>query len=114
MDDALLRLAQIDEGTPNRNPLYKTSEVPYQKALIDVQASTAIYEEVVKQLELAKVAHRNQLPLIQIIDHPRYPLSNNKWKTFKTVAIGGFLGVMLMTFYFLFAEIVKRALKEVE
>lgn len=114
LDQALLTLAEIDEGTPNRNPLYKTSQVPYQKAMIDVQASSAIYEEIVKQLELAKVAHRNQLPLIQIIDQPYYPLPDNKWKTFKTVVIGGFLGVMLMTLYFLFAEIVKRALKEVE
>lgn len=114
LDESLLRLAEIDERFPNPNPLYKTSQVPYQKAMIDVQANSAIYQEVVKQLELAKVAHRNQMPLIQIIDRPRYPLQDNRWKLFKTLVIGAFLGVFLMTTYVFASEVVKSALKEVE
>lgn len=114
LDESLFKLAQIDENIPNPNPLYKTSQVPYQKAMIDVQANSAIYQEVVKQLELAKVAHRNQIPLIQLIDQPRYPLPNNRWKLLKTLVIGGILGLFLMTCYVFSIELVSNALKEVE
>jgi len=114
LDSSILRLAEIDENIPNPNPLYKTSQVPYQKAMIEVQANSVIYQEIVKQLELAKVAHRNQMPLIQIIDQPRYPLPDNRWKLLKTVVIGGFIGVFIMTLYVLVNEIVKSALREVD
>lgn len=114
LDASIFNLAQIDENIPNPNPLYKTSQVPYQKALIDVQANSVIYQEIVKQLELAKVAHRNQMPLIQIIDKPIYPLNDNRWSLFKTLVVGGFLGVLLMTFYFLIRQIYLSALREVD
>lgn len=114
LDMSLLKLAEIDENIPNPNPLYKTSQVPYQKAMIDVQANSAIYQEIVKQLELAKVAHRNQIPLIQIIDQPRYPLTDNRWGLLKTVVIGGFLGVVIMVIYFLTSQMVRSALNELD
>lgn len=114
LDKSLLRLAEIDEKFPNPNPLYKTSQVPYQKAMIDVQANSSIYQEVVKQLELAKVAHRNQMPLIQIIDRPRYPLQDNRMGLFKTIVYGGAIGVLIMIVYLLISQIVHSALKEVD
>lgn len=114
LDESILSLARIDENIPNPNPLYKTSQVPYQKAMIDVQANGAIYQEIVKQLELAKVTHRNQMPLIQVIDEPRYPLPDNRWKLFKVLVVGGFAGVFIMTFYFLISEVVRGALKEMD
>ncbi len=114
LDASILNLAQIDENIPNPNPLYKTSQVPYQKAMIDLQANSAIYQEIVKQLELAKVTHRNQMPLIQIIDEPRYPLPNSQWKLFKTLVFGGGLGVFLMLCIILMNQIVKNALSELD
>ncbi|KYG78199.1 MULTISPECIES: GumC domain-containing protein [Roseivirga] len=113
LDESLLNLARIDETMPNPNPLYKTSQVPYQKAMIDVQANSSIYQEVVKQLELAKVAHRNQMPLIQVIDKPILPLPDNQWSLFKALVIGGFVGLCLMTLYFLIKEVVDRAILEI-
>lgn len=113
LDESLLNLAQIDENIPNPNPLYKTSQVPYQKAMIDVQANSAIYQEIVKQLEMAKVAHRNQMPLIQIIDEPRYPLPDNRWALLKTLVIGGFVGGAIIIIYFISSQIFRSALKEV-
>ena len=55
-------LAETDQRIPNPNPLSKINLVPYQKAMIDVQANSAIYQELIKQLELAKVTHRKQKP----------------------------------------------------
>ena len=63
--------------------------------MVDVQINTAIFQELVKQLELAKVSHRNSTPLIQIIDRPTYPLENSKWKLLETLFYGSFLGLIL-------------------
>lgn len=112
LDKSLQVLAEVDQSVPNPNPLYKTSQVPYQKALIQVQANSAIYEEIVKQLELAKVAHRNSQPLIQVIDSPMFPLEDNRWELFKTLVIGGFLGVVLMVLFLTGKRIVRSSLLE--
>ena len=68
LDSSIMMLAETDQRIPNPNPLTKVSLVPYQKAMINVQSNGAIYQELLKQLELAKVSHRNKMPLIQIID----------------------------------------------
>lgn len=66
--------------------------------MIDVQANSAIYQELLKQLELAKVTHRNNMPLIQVIDSPNYPLENSRWKLFKTILYGIIFGLGFSVF----------------
>ena len=95
LDTSIMMLAETDQSIPNPNPLTKVSLVPYQKAMIDVQANSAIYQELLKQLELAKVTHRNKTPLIQIIDKPEFPLGNSRWKLSKTIVYGLILGLLL-------------------
>ena len=98
-------LAELDEKIPNSNPLLKTNETAYQKVLVDVQANTVIYEELVKQLELARVTHRNNTPLIQIIDTPILPLKNSKWKLYETALYGILAGLFFNFFYFFLIDI---------
>ena len=95
LDTSIMILAETDQGIPNPNPLTKVSLVPYQKAMIDVQANGAIYQELLKQLELAKVTHRNKMPLIQIIDKPDYPLENSQWRLIKTIIYGLIFGLSI-------------------
>ena len=102
LDTSIMLLAEIDQSIPNANPISKVNLVPYQKAMIDVQTNSAIYGELLKQLELAKVTHRNNVPLIQVIDKPSYPLENSRWKLFETLVYGlisGFLlSILLVSF----------------
>ena len=98
LDTSIMLLAEIDQSIPNPNPLSKVNLVPYQKAMIDVQANSAIYQELLKQLELAKVTHRNNMPLIQVIDSPSYPLENSRWKLLKTIVYGLILGLVFSIF----------------
>ena len=100
LDKSILVLAEKDQSIPNPNPLTKVSLVPYQKALIDVQANGAIYQEIVKQLELAKVSHRNKTPLIQIIDKPVLPLENTRLKLFECLVFGIFGGLFFSVLYY--------------
>jgi len=98
LDTSIMLLAEIDQSIPNPNPLTKVNLVPYQKAMIDVQANSAIYQELLKQLELAKVTHRNNMPLIQVIDSPNYPLENSRWKLLKTIVYGIIMGSIFSIF----------------
>ena len=98
LDASIMLLAEIDQSIPNPNPLSKVNLVPYQKAMIDVQANSAIYQELLKQLELAKVTHRNNMPLIQVIDSPNYPLENSRWKLLKTIVYGIIMGSIFSIF----------------
>ena len=100
LDKSILFLAEKDQSIPNPNPLTKVSLVPYQKALVDVQANGAIYQEIVTQLELAKVTHRNKTPLIQIIDKPTLPLENSRLRFFECIVYGLFGGFVISIIYF--------------
>ena len=100
LDNSILFLAEKDQSIPNPNPLTKVSLVPYQKALVDVQANGAIYQEIVTQLELAKVTHRNKTPLIQIIDKPTLPLENSRLTFLECLIYGLFGGLLLSVIYF--------------
>jgi hypothetical protein len=108
LNNSIQILAALDEGLPNLNPLLKTLRTPYQKAMVDVQANTAIFEELVKQLELAKVSHRNSTPLIQVIDSPIYPLENSKWKLSETLLYGLTLGLFLSVIFNLIFSLLKK------
>jgi hypothetical protein len=112
LDMSFLMLAEIDQNIPNLNPLVKIAKVPYQKAMANLQANKAIYLEVVKQLELAKVTHRNKTPLIQIIDKPSFPLENNRWNFLNTLILGIFGGIMLIVLSLSLQRIVRQALEE--
>ena len=77
-----------------------------------MQANQAIYLEVVKQLELAKAAHRNKTPLIQIIDKPLFPLENNRWNLINTLIFGIFGGGISMVFLLSLQRTIRQALNE--
>lgn len=95
--------ASID-ANPNMNPAYQRLRVPSQRKQIDVQASSAVYSEIVKNLELSKIAVRKEKPLIQIIDEPVMPLESDKIGKLLGIAIGGivagFIIMALISFKF--------------
>ncbi|MDG1106000.1 MAG: exopolysaccharide biosynthesis protein [Cyclobacteriaceae bacterium] len=108
LDRSLDQLAKISELQPNPNPLYYTNQVPFQKLQIDIEAAAAVYEEIVKNLEMAKITHRNKKPLIQIIDEPIRPLSIDKDKPLKLIAISSLIGGLFMLLFFTFKYVWKK------
>lgn len=71
-------VASAIDAEPNANPLFQSLKVPSQRKQVDVQASSGVYAEIVKNLEIAKISLRKDTPLIQLIDVPVLPLENNK------------------------------------
>ena len=112
LDQSLNKLAQFDEGNPNLNPVKSLALVPRQKIMIDVQASSAVYEEIVKNLEIAKIAHRNNMPLIQVIDRPILPLEDDHMKWYKALVIGLLVGGLLMVGYFTLMRIYASVMQQ--
>ena len=97
-------VASANDSAPNANPQLSFLRVPSQKKQVDVQANTAIYSQMVQNLELAKIAVRQETPLIQIIDEPILPLPKNVLS--KTTA--GVLGLLLGFFLAIFILMVQK------
>jgi uncharacterized protein involved in exopolysaccharide biosynthesis len=86
------------DANPNPNPALQVLRVPSQRRQIDVQANSAIYTEVVKNLEVARGMLQRETPLIQIIDQPVLPLANDKTGKLKALLSGGILGAIIGIF----------------
>jgi uncharacterized protein involved in exopolysaccharide biosynthesis len=68
-------ISAINETTDlNINPQKLQVRTPIQNKQIDLQVNSALYTELVKNLEISKLTMRKETPLIQIIDNSQYPL----------------------------------------
>ncbi|WP_209329975.1 exopolysaccharide biosynthesis protein [Lunatimonas salinarum] len=108
LDRNLEELAALSDRTPSPNPLLQAGNIAVRKKQIDVQSSSAIYAEIVKNLEIAKVNQRNNTPLIQIIDGPRYPLDRFDISLLKGVVLGAFFAVFLGIIILYLREVYRR------
>lgn len=95
LDRALNGVASALDAAPNANPALLSLRVPSQKRQVDVQASSSIYSEIIKNLEISKLTLRQQTPLIQVIDKPVLPLPVDKSSKLKSLILGSFLGGFL-------------------
>lgn len=97
LDQSIGAYAAASDRVPNANPLLSSAGVESKKKQIDVQATSAVYQEIVKNLEIAKVSHRNNSPLIQIIDQPRLPLKRSEIRLVKGMVLGAvFVGLITL------------------
>lgn len=99
LNSSIGKVGATTDENPNPNPTIKSLQVPYQKKQIDVQANSAIYGEIVKNLELAKISLRQETPLIQVIDEPILPLDDEKTGIVKVGLTGLIIGFFLSIIY---------------
>ncbi|MDB5115733.1 MAG: lipopolysaccharide biosynthesis protein [Mucilaginibacter sp.] len=100
LDAAIRGVANSMDATPNANPGRQILKVTSQSKQVNVTANTTILGELVKNLEVSKVALRNETPLIQVIDRPILPLEKEKFRKIKGIIIGGliagFLAILIL------------------
>ncbi|WEA02315.1 lipopolysaccharide biosynthesis protein [Mucilaginibacter sp. SJ] len=108
LNASITGVASALDAAPNANPLLTSLKVPSQKRQIDVQASSAIYAEVVKNLELAKVSLRQETPLIQVIDKPVLPLTKNFIGKIKGLTLGFILGFIFIFILLIVGSLFKK------
>jgi len=96
LNSSLYGVASASDAVPNSNPYLQSLKVPSQKKQVDVQASGAIYSEIVKNLELSKISLRQETPLMQVIDEPVLPLLSDKLSRVKGFIMGFIIGFFLI------------------
>lgn len=112
LDESIAEYASATDRVPNVNPLLNSAQVESRKRQIDVQATAAVYQEIVKNLEIAKVNHRNNSPLIQIIDSPRLPLKRSEIRLVKGMVLGAIILGLLTLFYLYFRRLYQKHVQE--
>lgn len=112
LNESIGAYATATDRVPNVNPLLSTATIETKKRQIDVQATGAVYEEIVKNLEIAKVNHRNNSPLIQIIDSPRFPLERSEIRLVKGMVLGCFIVGFLTLFTLYFRRLYQMNVQE--
>ncbi len=85
----------------NVNPIKQALRTSGQKKQVDLQVNSALYTELLKNLELSKLNLRKETPLIQIIDTPKLPLKSDKKGRLLTGIIFAFFGGIICSGYLL-------------
>ena len=109
LNGAMTGVAVANDNTFGLNPALNVKRLPSARRQVDVQANSAIFSELIKQTEMAKVTLRKETPLIQVIDQPILPLPKEKFGKAKGILLGGILAGFLTVL----GLIVRRIFKEI-
>jgi len=113
LDASLGNLAAEQDRVPNANPLLSTATVNGRRKQVDVQTSAAVFEEIVKNLEMAKINHRINTPLIQLIDSPTFPLKRTEIRLVKGMVYGAIFFSILAFIFLYLRRLYQKHLQEV-
>ncbi|MNK10364.1 Chain length determinant protein [compost metagenome] len=113
MNGAIYTAVEVSDATPNLNPTRQVKRVaPLQKAQFSAETNKAVLSEMMKNLEMSKMALMKEAPLIQVIDLPVYPLDKERLGKAKGIIMGGFSVGFLTVIYLLFRKFLKNILSE--
>lgn len=111
LNKAITSVALENDNNFMLNPALNVNRTPSAQRQVDVQANSAILNELVRQTELAKVTLRIETPLIQVIDKPILPLPKERFGKLKGVLLGGILAGFLTILGLIFRKILKEIVK---
>jgi hypothetical protein len=94
----------------NANPAKQVASVNSELAMRDKSVLQTMYAEVVKNLEISKITMAREMPVIQIIDTPIFPLEIKKLGKLKGIVIGAFLGGFFTTLILLLLRMYKEVM----
>lgn len=111
MNGAVFTAVAVSDATPNLNPTRQVERVvPMQRAQISVETNKTILGELVKNLELSKMALHQETPLIQVVDHPIFPLEKEVYSKTKGIILGIVIAVFLSIILFILSKFLKDIL----
>lgn len=108
LNRALYNSASQTDEVFNLNPAFTMRRVPANKEQIDVRASSILLEELIKNLELAKVQLKNLTPIIEVIDQPRFPLKTNNVSKIQMIFVFSLCVTLFWIFLFAVVHGVKK------
>ncbi len=92
MNGAIYAAASTVDATPNLNSVRQVLRAPAQRSQFNAETNKAMLTELVKNLELSKMALRRETPLIQLVDTPVFPLKKDKFGKALAIIYGGLIG----------------------
>ncbi len=98
----------------NRGLISETSKVPAQRLTRDLGMLSIMYNEAIRNAEVADFAIKSKIPFVQSIDIPISPLKPKKASIFKNIFIGFIIGFLLSSSFIIIKKIIKDALNENE
>lgn len=107
---AMYRTASSTDYVYNANPAMQVNRVPSQRNQVEAENNRAMLNELVRNLEVSKVALRKETPLIQLIDEPVFPLEKRRESRAKGLIIGGLIAAVLAIAYFSVVLLINRIL----
>ena len=108
MNGSIFKAVAVADATPNLNLTRQVQRVaPAQQAQFSAETNKTVLAEMVKNLELTKLALLKETPLIQVVDQPAYPLERQKISKSKGIIIGGLLFGFLMVLFLIVERIFK-------
>jgi len=97
------------DGTPNLNPTRQAQRlIPTQRSQFSAETNKAILGQLVQNLELAKVSLMRELPLIQKVDEPIFPLEKKKIGLLTAIVIGSFLFIFFISIFLLLQKLFRN------
>ena len=95
MDQSIYKSAVVADATPNLNPTRQVQRVvPMQRSQFNSEANKVVLAELLKNLEISRLSLLKEMPLIQVIDQPIYPLE----KTKSSIVVMAVLGFIMLSF----------------
>ncbi len=111
MSDAIYAAAAVSDATPNLNMTRQVQRAaPMQRSQFTAETNKAILGELVKNLEMSKMALLKETPLIQVVDEPVYPLDKEKLGKGKAIILGGLITGFLIIMILLANKIIKSVM----
>lgn len=94
-------VAATQQTLVDANPALRMASVPTEITTRDKTMAATIFAEVVKNLEIAKVALSQETPTIQIVDTPILPLKKEKTSKLLYLILGGGGAVLLVVSFYI-------------
>ena len=105
---AINGVATALDNVYNLNTAFNIKRTTSTSRQVDVQANTVILNQLVTQLEIAKVSLRKETPLVQLIDRPILPLEKDKVGKLKSSILGGVFGLFISILYLTLQPLYKK------
>lgn len=109
MNGSITAAAIVIDGTPNLNPTRQAQRIiPTQRSQFSAETNKAILGQLVQNLEMAKVSLMRELPLIQKVDEPVFPLEKKKIGLLKGTVVGSFLFIFFISIFLLLQKLFRN------
>lgn len=109
MNGAIYSAAKAIDNTPNLNPTKQEQRiVPTQRSQFSAETNKTILAQLVQNLELAKMSLLQEVPLIQVIDSPIYPIKKEVFGKLKGLIFGVVLGAAITVFFLILIRMYKN------